>query len=194
MNRKTLASVDRFWGARGTGVVSEMRTKALRLDISQSWIAPCALLLLLDCGIARGPKPEVDSESHFLGCTSETDCGGVAGATCAGGWCVDVETGERVGTNALGDGNWDALPPGSSAEEDFPDGPRLEGAPTAAGVPLTIERTEEPLNYFRSSPTPDESDHVCHNRRHRQGRRRTRPYVARRSPDGARYRPRRAER
>ena len=134
MSRQADARVDRFGGARGTGVVSAMRTRALRLDLSQSWLAPCALLLLLDCGIARGPKPEVDSESHFLGCTSETDCGGVAGATCAGGWCVDVETGERIGTNALGDGNWDALPPGSSAEEDFPDGPWLEGAPTAAGT------------------------------------------------------------
>jgi hypothetical protein len=135
MSRQTFASVDRFRGARGTGVVSAMRTKALRLDFSQGWLAPCALLLLLDCGIARGPKPEVDSESHFLGCSSVSDCGGIVGATCAGGWCVDVDTGERIGTNAQDDGNWDALPPGSSADGFPTDGPWLEGAPTATGVP-----------------------------------------------------------
>lgn len=95
-----------------------MRSRAFRRDAPLS-LAPCALLLLLDCGIARGPKPEVDSESHFLGCTSETDCGGIAGATCAGGWCVDVETGERIHPNALGNENWDALPSAAPAD-DFP--------------------------------------------------------------------------
>ncbi len=69
----------------------------------------------------------MDSESHFLGCTGESDCGGIAGATCAGGWCVDVETGERIGNNALGDG----LPYDDPAA-DLP----AEGAsPQAAATP-----------------------------------------------------------
>jgi hypothetical protein len=91
--------------------------------------------LLLDCGIARGPKPAVDSESHFLGCTSATDCGGITGATCAGGWCVDVETGERIGMNALGAGNWDALPPGSSADDLAGNGAELAGIDPGVSLP-----------------------------------------------------------
>src|SRR5689334_4980928 len=112
-----------------------MRLRALRRDISQSWLLPCALVWLLDCGIARGPKPEVDSESHFLGCTSAAECSGIVGATCAGGWCVDVETGERIGMNALGDGNWDALPTGSSADDSPADGAWLDGVDTGLSSP-----------------------------------------------------------
>ena len=92
-----------------------MKNRALRREISQTWLAPCALLLLLDCGIARGPKPEVDSESHFLGCTSDAQCSGIAGSTCAGGWCVDVETGERIGLNAVGNEQWDTIAPDDPA-------------------------------------------------------------------------------
>ena len=112
-----------------------MRLRALRRDFSRIGLAPGALALLLDCGIARGPLPATDSESHFLGCTSEAECSGIAGATCAGGWCVDVETGERIGMNALGDGSWDALPPGPSADGFPTDGPWLDGSDPGVDLP-----------------------------------------------------------
>lgn len=124
--------------------------------ISRTWFAPGALLLQLDCGIARGPKPAVDSESHFLGCTSETDCGGIAGATCAGGWCVDVETGERIGNNALGNQQWDTISPDDPAA-DFPtNGEWQDGIglnPPAAATPPGGS-VEEPLDGLYPPPLP----------------------------------------
>lgn len=130
----------------------------LRRDLSRTWFAPGALLLLLDCGIARGPKPEVDSESHFLGCTSETDCGGIAGATCAGGWCVDVETGERIGSNALGNQQWDTISPDDPAA-DFPtNGEWQDGLATGLNPPAAATppggSVEGPLDGLYPPPLP----------------------------------------
>jgi hypothetical protein len=112
-------------------------------------------LLLLDCGIARGPKPEVDSESHFLGCTSETDCGGIAGATCAGGWCVDVETGERIGLNALGNEQWDTIAPDDPAANFPADGEWQTGVPLDPAAPQgSVAESTEFQRCWSSSAEP----------------------------------------
>ncbi|MEO8181165.1 MAG: hypothetical protein ABI895_20195 [Deltaproteobacteria bacterium] len=76
----------------------EVMTRALRRDAPLR-LATCALLLLLACGIVR--RPEAEGELYLLDCTSAADCSAVAGATCAKGWCVDVETGDRIHQNAL---------------------------------------------------------------------------------------------
>jgi hypothetical protein len=127
------------------------------------------LLLLLGvlppigCGLASGPK--VDSESHFLDCTSETDCSGVAGATCANGWCVDVESGDRIQPNAIDGTTGDALAPGellgvSCTLSDLLPSPtiddqaalnRLEGCENIYGhLDLTFAADLRPLHALRN--------------------------------------------
>lgn len=47
-----------------------------------------AALLLPSCGKVADSRSRVDSESHFLGCSSDADCGGTP---CSGGVCVDAD-------------------------------------------------------------------------------------------------------
>lgn len=52
-----------------------------------AWMIAAALLLP-NCGKVADSRSRVDSESHFLGCSSDADCGGTP---CSGGVCVDAE-------------------------------------------------------------------------------------------------------
>jgi hypothetical protein len=83
----------------------------LTLSLASASLLWLGLLPPLGCGLARGPR--VDSESHFLDCTSETDCAGVPGATCANGRCVDIQSGDPIQARAL-DGSTAGDPAGAS--------------------------------------------------------------------------------
>lgn len=113
-----------------------MSRRALGSDAVRLGLTAVSLSWLFACGIARGPS--VDSESHFIGCSQDVDCAGLAGGTCSNGHCVDV-----VGDEA----NASVADPSELSPEP-PSAPTKSGAACSAlnlPFPITDQATLDQL-------------------------------------------------